>query len=116
MGQPGEPLYSILRVTLTAILNTFQGVNINALGFKLDSDSKLGTYFRINPSFASYVPSPQITMEFERELTTSFRTGSHSLAVETGRQAPCSAPLCPAGYFRFKNALMQKISGNVSDR
>ena len=64
-----------------------------------DRDSKLGTYFRINPTFASYVPSPQTTMEFERELTTRYRTGSHSLAVETGRYAnvPRESRLCSCG-------------------
>ena len=64
-----------------------------------DNDSKLGTYFRVNPNLASYVPNPQTTMEFERELTTRFRTGSHSLAVETGRYSniPRENRLCSCG-------------------
>ena len=50
-----------------------------------DPDSKLGTYYRVNPTLSNNVRNPQIIMEFERELVTRFRTGSHSLAVETGR-------------------------------
>ena len=50
-----------------------------------DPDSKLGTYYRVNPTLTSNVQNPQKCMELERELITRFRTGSHSLAVETGR-------------------------------
>ena len=50
-----------------------------------DPDSKLGTYYRVNPTLASNVQIPQTNIKFERELITRFRTGSHSLAVETGR-------------------------------
>ena len=64
-----------------------------------DSDGKLGTYLRINPSLTSYAPNPQPIMELERELITRFRTGSHSLAVETGRygNVPRENRLCSCG-------------------
>ena len=65
----------------------------------LDSDCKLGTYYQINPSLSSYVPNPQTTLEGEREIVTRFRTGSHSLAIETGRYAnvPRENRLCSCG-------------------
>ena len=65
----------------------------------VDGNSKLGTYYQINPTLSSYVPVPQTTMEFERELVTRFRTGSHSLAVETGRYSniPRENRLCGCG-------------------
>ena len=43
-----------------------------------DADSRLGTYYRVNPLLQKYVPNPQNIMEIERELVTRFRTGSHS--------------------------------------
>ena len=67
--------------------------------FNRDNDSKLGTYYRINPTLTSNVPAPQATLEFERELVTRFRTGSHSLAVEIGRytNTPRENRLCSCG-------------------
>ena len=50
-----------------------------------DPDSKLGTYYRINPNLNSYILRPQLILEAERILITRFRTGSHSLAIELGR-------------------------------
>jgi hypothetical protein len=50
-----------------------------------DEDSRLGTYYRVNPTLEKYVPKPQPTLEIERELVTRYRTGSHSLAIELGR-------------------------------
>ena len=64
-----------------------------------DPDSKLGTYYRVNPNLTSHVQNPQQIMEFERELITRFRTGSHSLAVEIGRYSniPRENRLCSCG-------------------
>ena len=64
-----------------------------------DPDSKLGTYHRVNPNLNSNVQNPQQIMEFERELITRFRTGSHSLAVEIGRYSniPRENRLCSCG-------------------
>ena len=53
--------------------------------FEDDPNSKLGTYYCINPYLTKQVQIPQGLMEFERELVTRFRTGSHSLAIEVGR-------------------------------
>ena len=50
-----------------------------------DNDSRLGTYFRINPLLEKHVPCDKDVTEIERILVTRFRTGSHSLAVELGR-------------------------------
>ena len=67
--------------------------------YNLDPDSKLGTYYRVNPNLTSNVQNPQPVMEFERELVTRFRTGSHSLAVEIGRYSniPRENRLCSCG-------------------
>ena len=64
-----------------------------------DEDSKLGTYYRINPTLQKYVPNPQKIMELERELVTRFRTGSHSLAIELGRYSniPRDNRICGCG-------------------
>ena len=50
-----------------------------------DADSRLGTYYRVNPTLEKHVPKPQTVLEIERELVTRYRTGSHSLAIELGR-------------------------------
>ena len=50
-----------------------------------DADSKLGTYYLVNPLLRKYVPNPQPIMETEGELVTRYRSGSHSLAIELGR-------------------------------
>ena len=73
-----------------------------------DRDSKLGTYLRVNPNLESYVPNPQTIMESERELVTRFRTGSHSLAIETGRYSniPRENRLCSCGLEVFKQCGM----------
>ena len=64
-----------------------------------DPDSKLGTYYRVNPTFVHNVMNPQTNMEFERELITRYRTGSHLLAVETGRYSNITREnrLCSCG-------------------
>ena len=64
-----------------------------------DMDSRLGTYFRLNPDLKPYVPQPQFMLESERKLVTRFRTGSHSLNIETGRYSniPRENRLCSCG-------------------
>ena len=64
-----------------------------------DPDSKLGTYYRVNLTLRNTVQNPQPNMEFERELITRFRTGSHSLAVEIGRYSNITREnrLCACG-------------------
>ena len=49
-----------------------------------DGDSKLGTYYCVNPTLEKFVTPPHL-MEHERIVVTRFRTGSHSLAIEIGR-------------------------------
>ena len=51
----------------------------------VDGDSRLGTYFRINPGLNPWVPTPQSILEVERKLITRYRTNSHSLNVEIMR-------------------------------
>ena len=64
-----------------------------------DPDSRLGTYYRVNPTLRDNVQNPQPNMEFEIELVTRFRTGSHSLAVELGRYSNITREnrLCSCG-------------------
>ena len=64
-----------------------------------DMDSRLGTYIRLNPDLKPYVPQPQFLLESERKLVTRFRTGSHSLNIETGRYSniPRGNRLCSCG-------------------
>ena len=51
-----------------------------------DVDSRLGTYYRINPLLSKFKPVILHSLtENERILITRFRTGSHSLAIELGR-------------------------------
>lgn len=48
-----------------------------------DSNSRLGTYFLVNPTLAK--PSYAEKMEFQRVCVTRYRTGSHNLKIEAGR-------------------------------
>ena len=50
-----------------------------------DEDSRLGTYFRINPGLDPWIPTPQSILEVERKLITRYRTNSHSLNIEVMR-------------------------------
>ena len=67
--------------------------------YNSDSNSKLGIYYQINPNLVSHVHTPQAILEYERELVTRFRTGSHSLAVELGRYSntPRENRVCRCG-------------------
>ena len=66
-----------------------------------DENSKLATYYRINPTLEKFVPKPQNILEIERELTTRYRTGSHSLAIELGRYSntPRENLICICGNY-----------------
>ena len=48
-------------------------------------DIRLGTYHHINPLLGPFIPAANIMTENERIITSRFRTGSHSLAIEIGR-------------------------------
>ena len=51
--------------------------------FRLDENSKLGTYFQVNPSLEKSIFNDKA--EFQRICVTRYRTGSHNLAIEKGR-------------------------------
>ena len=51
-----------------------------------DGNSKLGTYLLINPDLSK--PHYEGILEFQRVITTRYRTGSHNLRIETGRRVP----------------------------
>ena len=58
-----------------------------------DINSKLGAYFLVNPN----IKNPNLLyskniFEIERILITRFRTGSHSLLIETGRYHNARTP------------------------
>ena len=64
----------------------------------VDSDSKLGTYYSINPLMKPFIYVPNAT-ENERILISRYRTGSHSLAIEIGRfsNTPREQRFCSCG-------------------
>ena len=67
--------------------------------FNTDIDSKLGTYYRVNPSLQPFGLKDGTVTENERILLTRYRTGSHSLGVELGRFSNMSRQnrLCTCG-------------------
>ena len=65
-----------------------------------DPDSILGTYFRINPLLESPSMYKSIEcIESDRKTLTKYRTGSHSLKIQTGRKEriPRNQRLCKCG-------------------
>ena len=48
-----------------------------------DTDSRLGAYLLVNPTLVK--PSYTDKMEFQRVCITRYRTGSHNLKIEAGR-------------------------------
>ena len=54
--------------------------------FAEDCDSKLGSYYQVNPNLDS--PNFDGKLEFQRICITRYRTGSHNLRIETGRKNP----------------------------
>ena len=53
-----------------------------------DGDSRLGTYFIINPTLSK--PEYVNKHEFQRVVITRYRTGSHNLRIEKDRRLPHS--------------------------
>ena len=51
---------------------------------EIDEDSRLGTYFQVNPNFCKPLYDKDI-LEFQRVCITRYRTGSHNLMIEKGR-------------------------------
>ena len=84
-----------------ALQNSFKEKWKNLMQSKAesDSDSRLGTYFRINPELQRWIPSPQSILEIERKLVTRYRIGSHSLNIELGRYSNINREnrLCTCG-------------------
>ena len=51
-----------------------------------DADSKLGSYYDVNPNFNfHHVTAYTDILELERITLTRYRTGSHNLKIEKGR-------------------------------
>ena len=52
-----------------------------------DIDGCLGTYLRINPNLISppMYEELKVINEYDRKIITEYRTGSHSLKIQTGR-------------------------------
>lgn len=53
--------------------------------FSNDINSRLGYYLLVNPSLSCVIDSYQNLFETDRIYISRFRTGSHSLLIETGR-------------------------------
>ena len=68
-----------------SLRNNFEIKWRNKFSEENDSNSRLGTYYDINPELKPWVPIPQNMMESERKIITRFRTGSHSLNIEIMR-------------------------------
>ena len=64
-----------------------------------DSDSRLGTYYAINPRLLTPSYLSKTMFETDRQILTRFRCGSHSLGIETGRynNIPRDRRLCTCG-------------------
>ena len=64
-----------------------------------DKNSKLGTYFQVNPTLQK--PTFNDKIEFQRICITRYRTGSHNLAIEKGRMNGSTVRdehLCPCNH------------------
>ena len=79
------------------------------LGKLLCMDSKLGTYFSINPNFTK--PMYDGKLEFQRISITRYRTGSHNLRIEKDRRLPNSRRedricICNTGIQSIKHVFL----------
>ena len=81
--------------TLKDAIKTIRDETIRE-AFARDENSKLGTYFQVNPTLQK--PTFNDKIEFQRICITRYRTGSHNLAIEKGRMNGSIARderLCP---------------------
>ena len=81
--------------TLKDAIKTIRDQTIRE-SFARDENSKLGTYFQVNPTLQK--PTFNDKIEFQRICITRYRTGSHNLAIEKGRMNGSIARderLCP---------------------
>ena len=60
-------------------------------GAENDAESRLGVYLQVNPRLEPPNHCPYI-LEFERIILSRYRSGSHSLRIETGRLANPTIP------------------------
>ena len=75
-----------------------------------DAGSRLGTYLSINPDLSK--PVYGHILEFRRKCISRYRTGSHNLKIETGRQNPRIAReerlcLCFTSIQTIKHCLLE---------
>ena len=92
--------------------------------YNKDTDSKLGTYFKVNPTLTSNIDSELYMFELYRILLTRYRTGSHNLLIETGRYCNPRVPreqrlcVCKQGvqtvHHLMKCTLLSDLRKNVS--
>ena len=81
-----------------------------------DPDSKLGTYLLINPELKS--PKYEQKFEFQRVLSTRYRTGSHNLRIEKDRRYPNSKRedrvcTCNMGVQTVRHIILESITSRV---
>ena len=74
-----------------------------------DSDSKLGTYLTVNPTLSK--PDFTDKCEFQRVVSTRYRTGAHNLRIEKDRRLPNSSRedrscVCNSGIQTIKYVLL----------
>ena len=75
-----------------------------------DMNSKLGSYYEVNPNLVK--PLYKEKLEFERICITRYRTGSHNLKIELGRRNYPSVPrherlcICNSDIQTLKHCLL----------
>ena len=80
-GSPKEWYNIYLNEEKNTLLRTIRDKGVN------DIDGCLGTYLRINPNLISppMYEDLNVINEYDRKIITEYRTGSHSLKIQTGR-------------------------------